>query len=139
MEEIRSKKEGNELLGVIYRKEDLIKQESKRFDITPEDKFIQMAAMKENKGRIFYAHKHLPQERTTNLTQESLIILQGAIKAKFFDLDHEFVSEHILNSGDSIVLFKGGHGFEILEDNTLFYEHKNGPYNGFENDKVKIE
>jgi hypothetical protein len=138
MKEIKSKKENNDLLCVIYFKEDLINQEGKRFDITPEDKFIQLAAMKESKGRSFPAHRHLPQKRNTDLTQESLIILKGSIKTRIYDLDNSFVEEFILKEGDSIVLFRGGHGFEILEDDTLFYEHKNGPYQGIGKDKVTI-
>lgn len=138
MEEIKSKKKNEEVLAIVYRKSDLINQEKRRFDITPENKFIQMAAMKESKGRIFPAHKHLPQERSTGLTQESLVILQGAIKATFHDIDDSFLNEVILKEGDSVVLFGGGHGFEILEDDTLFYEHKNGPYMGIEKDKTTI-
>ena len=35
--------------------------------------------------------------------------------------------------------FQGGHTYEILEDDTIVYEYKTGPYKGQENDKVFID
>ena len=43
---------------------------------------------------------------------------------------------HILNAGDSSFTLEGGHTYEILEDDTLVYEYKTGPYEGQEKDKV---
>ena len=43
-----------------------------------------------------------------------------------------------LGAGDCVVVFKAGHGFEVLEDNTILYEFKNGPYFGVEIDKTYI-
>ena len=34
--------------------------------------------------------------------------------------------------------FEGGHNYEILEENTLVYEFKTGPYEGIDKDKVFI-
>ena len=35
--------------------------------------------------------------------------------------------------------FEGGHTYTILEDETIVYEYKTGPYKGQENDKVFIK
>ena len=35
--------------------------------------------------------------------------------------------------------FEGGHNYEALENNTVVYEYKTGPYTGIENDKVFID
>ena len=43
-----------------------------------------------------------------------------------------------LNEGDLAVFVYGGHGYEILEDDTKIIETKNGPFTGVENDKVKF-
>ena len=44
----------------------------------------------------------------------------------------------ILNVGDASFTLEGGHNYEILEDNTLVYEYKTGPYEGQEFDKIFI-
>ena len=40
----------------------------------------------------------------------------------------------ILHRGDCSVTLAGGHTYLILEDGTLVYEYKTGPYKGIEND-----
>jgi len=48
------------------------------------------------------------------------------------------VSTEILYVGDASFTLEGGHNYEILEDNTLVYEYKTGPYEGQEFDKTFI-
>jgi hypothetical protein len=43
-----------------------------------------------------------------------------------------------LLSGSCMIFFSGGHALKVLEDNTLFYEFKNGPYYGHDTDKYNI-
>ena len=52
--------------------------------------------------------------------------------------DDNIISEEILNKGDCSVTLYGGHNYEILEDNTLVYEFKTGPYLGVDLDKQTI-
>ena len=56
----------------------------------------------------------------------------------FYDLDNSVLTTEILNVGDASFTLEGGHNYEILEDNTLVYEYKTGPYEGQEFDKVFI-
>ena len=35
--------------------------------------------------------------------------------------------------------FQGGHTYEILEEDTIVYEYKTGPYKGQANDKEFID
>ena len=39
-----------------------------------------------------------------------------------------------LKPGDISITFEGGHKLEILKNNTVIYEHKNGPYEGQKKD-----
>jgi hypothetical protein len=57
----------------------------------------------------------------------------------FYDLDDTIITREILLPGDISMTFKGGHNYRILEDNTLVYEYKTGPYLGIEYDKKFIE
>ena len=47
--------------------------------------------------------------------------------------------EPILEQGDASFTLEGGHNYQILEDNTLVYEYKTGPYEGQKLDKVFLK
>ena len=133
---IYSKVEPDKILLSMIRFDEI---KDVRNDISPDEEFIQAS------GRILYsdfkvkAHKHNIQMRKTSLTQEAWVVLKGKIKAKFYDLDDKLIFETILKDGDCISIFRGGHSLEVLQDKTIFYEFKNGPYNGVAKDKVFID
>ena len=55
-----------------------------------------------------------------------------------YDLDDTIIHEPILNPGDISMTFRGGHNYVALEEDTIVYEYKTGPYKGQENDKTFI-
>ena len=137
MEKIFSKKDTNKLLHIVIRKEDIIKG---RIEVVPEDKFIQCAILNMDKGKTFRPHKHIWKERTRNLiAQESWVVIQGSVKCIFYDIDDTIIAEPILNTGDSSFTLEGGHTYLILEDDTLVYEYKTGPYEGQSLDKTFLK
>jgi len=109
-----------------------------RTDLSPDEEFLQVSGRKLKLGTIVPAHKHLQIDRTTNITQEAWIILNGKVKGIFYDLDNSILYESILTDGDCIVLYRGGHSLEVVEEDTIFYEFKTGPYFGIDIDKEKI-
>ena len=135
-------------MGLVYSKIDpskLILSELKyseiseyRSDLSPDEEFLQVSGRKLKLGTMVPAHKHLQIDRTTTITQEAWVVLKGKVKGIFYDLDNTILHESILTDGDCIVLYRGGHSLEVLEDNTMFYEFKTGPYFGIEEDKEKI-
>jgi hypothetical protein len=136
MEKIYSKKEPGKLLHIIYRKEDMIEG---RADIVSEENFIQCSSLNLKEGKTFKPHRHIWKERTRNvIAQESWVVIQGKVKCIFYDLDDEILCEPILNVGDASFTLEGGHNYLILEDNTLVYEYKTGPYEGQIFDKIFI-
>jgi len=66
------------------------------------------------------------------------VIISGKVKAILYDLDDTIISEPVLDTGDVSITLYGGHTYEILEDDTLVYEYKTGPYLGPEKDKEFI-
>ena len=89
------------------------------------------------KGKTFKPHKHIFKERTQNvIAQESWVVIRGSVKCTFYDIDDSIVAEPILNSGDASFTLEGGHTYTILQDNTLVYEYKTGPYEGQSLDKI---
>jgi hypothetical protein len=132
MEKFFSKVEPDKLLHLVYRLDDI----TERTNIAPDEEFLQLASLKMKKGQTFHAHKHIILEKTTNIAQESWVVIQGSVKCFFYDLDDKLIAEPILNSGDCSMTFRGGHNYLILEDNTIVYEYKTGPYFGQELDKI---
>ena len=110
-----------------------------RTDVCSEDQLLQISTKKLSKGTTFKPHKHNVLKRDTNTTHEAWIVLKGAIKAKFWDIDDTLIHETVLRFGDCAVVYEAGHGFEVLQDGTILYEVKNGPYFGQLKDKTFIE
>lgn len=137
MEKIFSKVDPDKLLHIIVRKEDLVEG---RTEVVPENNFIQCAILNMPKDKTFKPHKHIWKERTRNvIAQESWIVIQGSVKCVFYDTDNQIIATPILNPGDASFTLEGGHTYHILEDNTLVYEYKTGPYEGQALDKVFID
>ena len=137
MKNIYSKVEPNKLLHIIVRKEDL---KSGRTEVVSEEHFIQCALLNMEEGKSFKPHKHLWKNRTRDvIAQESWVVIQGKVKCTFFDIDDTVIDEPILEPGDASFTLEGGHTYTILEDDTLVYEYKTGPYEGQKLDKVFID
>ena len=110
-----------------------------RIDFTPETEYLQASCSLLNKNKKIQSHKHKSNKRTINITQEAWLIFRGSIKAKFFDIDDSHFEEIVLTSGDCVVLFNGGHSFNTLDEDTILYEFKNGPYFGAIKDRIEID
>lgn len=123
------------LYAIILRKDDWDKELN---FITPKDIFIQVGTFWYQEGKECKAHRHILNERPNNLTQECNIIMSGSLLAMIYDKDNQLFHTVILNSGDLIVVIRGGHGYKILEPDTKVVECKNGPFVSVEKDKVRL-
>ena len=130
----------NKLLHMVYFKNDLDETRDFRFDVAPEDQFIQVSALRLEAGKTFRPHKHIWKEAPEPevIAQESWCVLEGRVQAHFYDLDDSLLVEYVLEVGDISLTFEGGHTYTILEDARV-YEYKTGPYQGVEKDKVFLE
>jgi len=136
MEKIFSKASPDVLLAIINRLNTVTDQ---RKDLTPAEEFLQVSCFKMHEGKTFRAHKHLEQKKITTITQESFVVIKGKIKTIIYDLDDTIIAEPVINAGDCVVTLYGGHNYLGLEDETIIYEHKTGPYYGVEKDKKFID
>lgn len=137
MEKIYSKVETDKLLHVINRLEEI----NGRTEVIPEDNFIQCATLKMEKDKTFPPHKHITKDRhyTEQIAQESWVVIKGSVKCILFDIDDQVIATPILYPGDASFTLYGGHTYEILEDDTIVYEYKTGPYEGQSLDKKFIK
>jgi hypothetical protein len=131
MEKIYSIVQPGMLLHLINRLDEI----EGRTDVAPVEEFLQLATLKMQKGQTFKAHKHITLEKVTNIAQESWIVVRGSVKCIFYDLDDTIIAEPVLKPGDCSMTFRGGHNYLILEDDTIVYEYKTGPYLGQTFDK----
>lgn len=134
---IHSKIHPEIILHAISRKSEI---EAGREDLIDSREFLQCAALKLPKGKTFKAHRHI-WKRTANvprIAQESWVVIRGMVKVFMYDLDDKLLHTDILVAGDASFTFQGGHNYEIMEDDTIVYEFKTGPYHGQQNDKVFI-
>ena len=134
MRKIYSKIHPDTLLHIVYRLNEI----HGRTNISPDEEFLQLASMKMYKGQTFKAHKHVIIEKVTNIAQESWLVIKGSVKCIFYDLDDTLIAEPILFPGDCSMTFRGGHNYLILEDDTIVYEFKTGPYLGQKLDKKSL-
>jgi len=134
MEKIYSKVETDKLLHVINRLDDI----NGRTEVIPENNFIQCATLKMEKDKTFPPHKHITKDRhyTEQIAQESWVVIKGSVKCILFDIDDQIIATPILYSGDASFTLYGGHTYEILEEDTIVYEYKTGPYEGQSLDKT---
>ena len=99
---------------------------------------IQVGTWYYDQGQKLGPHRHVPNERCIQLTQETLFVKQGRLRATIYAPDETPVATIELGAGDFLVTLTGGHGYEIMEDDTQVLEVKNGPFTGL-NDRVVFE
>lgn len=104
---------------------------------SPEEK-LQFSALRYKKGKIFQNHIHKYRPRTIERTQECWIVLKGKVKVFVSDENKEIIHVQMMESGQFFISYMGGHGYEILADETIVVESKLGDFVGVEADKEKF-
>ena len=123
----------DELLAIIVRSS--FDQPGIHF-FTSNELSQQLAFMHHPSGKVIEPHVHNSVPREVQYSQEVLLIKKGNLRVDFYREDREYLMSRIIEAGDVILLIKGGHGFEVLEELEMF-EVKQGPYTG-ENDKTRF-
>ena len=123
------------IISIIYRDDDWV--EGLNF-ITPNELFVQAGSWWYQKGEILQNHIHTNYSREGTRTQDTVYVKKGSMRCLVFTEEKEYLQDFILYEGDMAVFAFGGHGFEILENDTKIIESKNGPFTSVEQDKVKF-
>jgi hypothetical protein len=136
MADVREIKEGDIVLA-RYIPADAAWRDGLNF-FSKDDDFIQVGVWGYDAGKELKAHIHNEVERKVLWTQEVLFVRTGKIRSNIFDTSETKVAELEVGAGDVIILLRGGHGYDILEDGTQVLEIKNGPYVGAELDRRRF-
>ena len=102
---------------------------------TTNEEAIQVGTWFYDKDKKLARHKHRIYQRETNRTMECIVVLSGSVLVKLYDDEYKFVSKFMLKSGDFSIFFRGGHEYEICDNETRVIETKNGPFTSAEYDK----
>ena len=127
--------DGDLILAIVIRNADW--EEGLNF-VSSEEDYLQVGIWGYNKDKKLEPHIHLSAPRKVLRTQEVVFVKDGRIRADIYTEKEEFLKSVELKKGDTIILLNGGHGYEILEDNTKVLEVKNGPYVGADKDRRRI-
>jgi len=127
--------DNGQVLAIIIR--DAVWEKGLHFFSAEED-FQQVGIWGYDKGHKLAPHIHLDAPRMVARTQEVIFIKNGRLRADIYNENKKYLTSVELNKGDTAILLCGGHGYEILEDNTKVLEIKNGPYPGAEKDRERI-
>ena len=110
---------------------------------TPKIKFftsknlnLQVGIMGHSKSHKIIPHFHINKKKKINNMSEFLIIFKGQLKVNFYNKKKILKKSEILKARDMILLLKGGHGFEVLQELDMI-EIKQGPYYG-DKDKIRF-
>lgn len=99
---------------------------------------IQVSTWKHEKGTVLKAHRHKVHPREIKITQECLIVFSGEIEVKVYGFRNRLVDIFYMHAGDFAIFYRGGHGYEITQEDTQAIEVKNGPFISVEKDKEYI-
>lgn len=124
------------LVAIIYRDEDWV--EGLNF-LTPNNLFVQVGSWWYQAGKKLASHIHNDFERKAMRTQEMTYVKKGSMKCLLYDEQKNPIGDFILKEGDLAIFAYGGHGYEILENDTKIIEAKNGPFVDVDTDKTKFE
>lgn len=104
---------------------------------TPGTYSQQIGYMNRPAGYVIAPHVHNPLQREVQYTNEVLFVKSGRVRVDFYSEAQAYLESTVLETGDVILLARGGHGFEMLEP-TEMIEVKQGPYAG-NRDKTRFD
>lgn len=106
---------------------------------SPDLDFIQVGTWGYGAGKKLLAHRHNQVTREVLWTQEVLYVRRGRILAHIYNSSNIKIAEFEAGEGDLAIMLAGGHGYDIIEDDTQVLEVKNGPYVGADADRVRLD
>ena len=136
IESFYSKVEKGVLMHQLFKPK--VKKDYQRINISPENESIQVSHLSLKDKQTFKAHKHVVFKRDMPMAQESWVVIEGKVKIFYYDMDDKLITTREMTPGDCTITYRGGHNYQALEENTIVYEFKTGPYFGIEKDKVFI-
>lgn len=127
--------DGTTLIAIIGSLEDVA--HGNNFVTEPELP-MQLGFIRQDKGKI-QSHIHkIRNQQMKSISNEFHFVVTGKAVVSLFNYSKQLVTKIMLVPGMFCLLFNGGHGYEIIKDDTIIVEVKNGAFQGVEIDKEKF-
>lgn len=96
--------------------------------VTKEEDPVQLGFLRRPAGFVSEPHFHKIQfPESPSLFTEIVIVTKGTLLTTLFREDQTYVTTRLLNEGDVLLCYKGGHSFKAVTD-VEFTEIKQGPF-----------
>ena len=121
---------GNATAGIVIRRAEIA---GKQGFFTEDGLSVQAGVLAYPASHVIPRHAHRPQRRQIEGTPEVIIVQEGTLTLQFYAAQNAAPQTVVLETGDMVILYAGGHGFMANTDVRIL-EIKQGPYLG-SNDK----
>jgi hypothetical protein len=110
-----------------------------RVEASDTNQILQVSSIRLAQAKTIRPHMHKDTQRNTLGTQEAWVVVSGLLKTNIYDIDESLIDTIFLGPGMCMVLYTGGHNFEVISSEAVIYEIKNGPYYGTKFDSQPID
>lgn len=113
-------KDNEQVLAKIIHEEDL---QTTTF-VSEDESPLQVGVFCKDAGIEIVDHIHNEFKRENFITQELIYLVKGKLEARIYTKERKLVARKVLAAPCMIYLVSGGHGFTILEEDTIFLKRK---------------
>lgn len=104
---------------------------------SPAESSFQFGLLAHEAGFFEEPHYHKSFTRQIDDLQQMFVMQRGVVVIELYTNGGDLLREITLRTGDAIVLIHGIHALRVIEDFQAI-SVKQGPYLGFENDKINV-
>ena len=104
---------------------------------SPAESSFQFGLLAHEAGFLEPPHYHKSFTRQIDDLQQMFVMQRGIVVIELYTNEGDLLREITLRAGDAIVLIDGVHALRVIEDFQAI-SVKQGPYLGFENDKINV-
>jgi hypothetical protein len=99
---------------------------------------MQLGILRMNKGEI-QSHIHKIRNRQfKSISNECHVVIRGKVIIRLYNFEKKLVSTQMLCPNTFCALYNGGHGFEVIKDDTIMLEVKCSNFTSTSDDKDKF-
>lgn len=127
--------DGKTLIALIGSFEDLGK--GNHF-LTENELPMQVGVLKSDKAKVANHIHKIRNRQTKSISNEFHLVVKGKVEISLYNYAKKLIQKVMLVPNMFCLLVNGGHGFEIVKDDTIMVEVKAGEFTSVTDDKEKF-
>lgn len=96
---------------------------------------MQIGVLKADKSKVQNHIHKIRKRKVDSISNEFHLVVKGKVEVSLFNYAKQLISKVMLMPNMFCLLVNGGHGFNIVKDDTIMVECKVGEYTTVEDDK----